>query len=95
MKCTQPTVTRGITTFGLWKGDKPLFRISPHVPAKLALEQTAVIVECVERLTLQAAQRNDRYLVYAANVLSELAEAIIDDLGTLPCETPPSTAPES
>ncbi|MHC6228022.1 DUF3077 domain-containing protein [Pseudomonas sp. X10] len=44
------------------------------------LEKASLIMGCVKKLTQQAALDNDYNAAYAANVLSDLAKEVVDDL---------------
>ncbi|MCP6698091.1 DUF3077 domain-containing protein [Pseudomonas donghuensis] len=75
--------TAGIASFGNGESGhstQRLFRVEPGHSAAFALEQSAVLMGCVHRLTLQAGIEHDATLVWAAHYLSGMAKALVEDV---------------
>ncbi|MDD1016496.1 DUF3077 domain-containing protein [Pseudomonas rubra] len=75
--------TAGIAAFGEGESGRSthrLFRVEPGHSAVFALEQSAVLMGCVHRLTLQAGIEQDAALVWAAHYLSGMAKALVEDV---------------
>ncbi|MBV6289310.1 DUF3077 domain-containing protein [Pseudomonas aegrilactucae] len=80
---TNTTKTIGVGTFG--EGDtgssaERLFRVQPGHSADFALEQAAMLMSCVYKLTLQAGIQQDGSLVWAAHYLSGMSKALVEDV---------------
>lgn len=75
--------TAGIGTFGEGEhghSTHRLFRVEPGHNAAFALEQSALLMNCVHRLTLHAGLEHDGALIWAAHYLSGMAKALVDDV---------------
>ncbi|MGH8438741.1 MAG: DUF3077 domain-containing protein [Pseudomonas sp.] len=80
---SEPLKTSGIGSFGEGIGgrvDDRLFRTTAGHDVDYALEQSAVMMSCVHKLTLQAAVDQDYTLVWAAHYLSGMAKALVEDV---------------
>lgn len=75
--------TTGIATFGEGEhghSTHRLLRVEPGHSAAFALEQSALLMSCVHRLTLQAGIEPDGALIWAAHYLSGMAKALVEDV---------------
>lgn len=80
---TQTTKTIGVGTFG--EGEEGasaerLFRVQPGHTADFALEQAAMLMSCVYKLTQQAGLQQDGSLIWAAHYLSGMSKALVEDV---------------
>lgn len=80
---TKTTQTIGVGTFG--EGEEGssaerLFRVQPGHSADFALEQAAMLMSCVYRLTQQAGLQQDGSLIWAAHYLSGMSKALVEDV---------------
>ncbi|MGY4490044.1 DUF3077 domain-containing protein [Pseudomonas sp. TE3610] len=79
----QPT-TSGQTSFGQYggAGSLNLFSVNPDIPIRDALEHSAQLRHCANRLLLDAAmEESGSHITWAALYLHEMAEALLDDAG--------------
>lgn len=75
--------TCGIGSFGegiSGRIEDRLFRTAAGQDLEYVLEQSAVMMSCVYKLTLQAAVDQDDTLVWAAHYLSGMAKALVEDV---------------
>lgn len=75
--------TTGMGSFGEGIGGRVadrLFKVTPGHDAEYALEQAAVLIDCVYRMTLQSAVEREDTLVWGAHYLSGMAKALVDDV---------------
>lgn len=74
--------TTGTSTFGRpTAASEPLFRTNPAVPYDEALSQASELMDCINRLTLNAGAEGDSgAVVWAAHYLGQQVKAIIDDV---------------
>ncbi|PSS58524.1 DUF3077 domain-containing protein [Pseudomonas sp. BBP2017] len=78
-----PLKTCGAGSFGEGIGGRVedrLFRTIAGHDLDYVLEQSAVMMSCVHKLTLQAAVEQDDTLVWAAHYLSGMAKALVEDV---------------
>lgn len=57
-----------------------LFRVNSGISRVHALEQTSMLMTCVNKLASLRASEEDATLVWAAHALGEMAKAIVDDV---------------
>ncbi|CAK9887521.1 MULTISPECIES: DUF3077 domain-containing protein [Pseudomonas] len=77
--------TIGVGTFGEGPSGKTterLFRVEPGHSADFVLEQAALLMGCVSKLTHQAMIEEDEAMACAAHFLSGMAKALVEDLAT-------------
>ncbi|MCE5985213.1 DUF3077 domain-containing protein [Pseudomonas sp. LF19] len=77
--------TIGVGTFGEGPSGKTterLFRVEPGHSAGFVLEQAALLMGCVSKLTHQVMIEEDEAMVCAAHFLSGMAKALVEDLAT-------------
>lgn len=75
--------TAGIGSFGEGKSGistDRLFRVESGHSADYALEQAAILMNCVSKLTHHAMLEHDESMVCAAHYLSGMAKALIEDI---------------
>lgn len=75
--------TVGAGTFGEGEGGPGadrLFRVQPGHAADFVLEQAAMLLTCVYKLTLQAGIQQDGSMIWAAHYLSGMSKALVEDL---------------
>lgn len=75
--------TLGVGTFGEGEGGlcaERLFRVQPGHTADFALEQAAMLISCVYKLTQQAGIEQDGSLIWAAHYLSGMSKALVEDV---------------
>lgn len=76
-------VTLGVGTFGEGEGGptaERLFRVQPGHNADYALEQSALLLSCACKLTLQAGIEPDGKLIWAAHYLTGMSKALVEDV---------------
>lgn len=77
--------TIGVGTFGEGQSGKTterLFRVEPGHSAEFVLEQAAMLMGCVSKLTHQVMIEEDEAMACAAHFLSGMAKALVEDLAT-------------
>lgn len=75
--------TSGVATFGEGVGGKiadRLFKVTPGQDADYALEQAAVMLDCVYKMTLEAGVNGNGELVWGVHYLSGMAKALVEDV---------------
>lgn len=75
--------TIGVGTFGEGQSGKTterLFRVEPGHSAEFVLEQAALLMGCVSKLTHQVMIEEDEAMVCAAHYLSGMAKALVEDV---------------
>lgn len=81
--------TAGVGSFG-----ERLFRVESGHSADFALEQAAILMSCVNKLTHHAMLEHDESMVCAAHYLSGMAKALIEDIAhTMMGNLNPTTRP--
>ncbi|ROL75628.1 DUF3077 domain-containing protein [Pseudomonas vranovensis] len=83
LKSASTFKTAGIAAFGEGESGhstQRLFRVEPGHSAAFALEQSSLLMGCVNRLTLQAGIEHDPKLTWAAHYLSGMAKALVEDV---------------
>lgn len=76
-------ITLGVGTFGEGEGGptaERLFRVQPGHNADYALEQSALLLSCACKLTLQAGIEPDGTLIWAAHYLTGMSKALVEDV---------------
>ncbi|MCW2269730.1 hypothetical protein D3C77_545010 [compost metagenome] len=76
--------TTGVGTFGEGRSGTStdrLFRVEPGHSAEFVLEQAAVLMGCVNKLSHHLQFEQDEAMRCAVHYLSGMAKALIDDLG--------------
>ncbi|MDD1014955.1 DUF3077 domain-containing protein [Pseudomonas rubra] len=75
--------TTGVGVFGEGQSGmstERLFRVEPGHSADFVLEQAAVLIGCVGKLTHLAMLEGDETMVCAAHYLSGMAKALVEDV---------------
>ena len=77
----QPYVTVGVQPFGELEGESlRLFRVMPGIPFEQAYEQVSVLLGYIRHLIHEGDLSDDHKLIGAADYLSGLAKAVMDDI---------------
>ncbi|UVL55584.1 DUF3077 domain-containing protein [Pseudomonas sp. B21-035] len=77
--------TIGVGTFGEGPGGKTterLFRVEPGHSVEFVLEQAALLMGCVSKLTHHVMIEDSEAMTCAAHFLSGMAKALVEDLAT-------------
>ncbi|TDF80234.1 DUF3077 domain-containing protein [Pseudomonas sp. H9] len=75
--------TTGVGVFGEGENGtraERLFRVEPGHDAPFALEQAALLMGCVSKLTQDMLFEQDETMVLAAHYLSGMAKALVEDV---------------